>query len=75
MTKLRTLKQSAKQSAEYRGHKLGRFYTLDTRGIAQASCRQCSMSVMVNTRPQPNGIDIAGGAVALNCDHDGCTNS
>jgi len=70
MTKLQSLKQSARQSATWRGHQLGRFVTLDKRGIAQASCKQCSMSVMVNTHPQPNDIDIAGGAVALNCDHD-----
>ena len=63
---LRLLKRSAKESAEWRGHKLTRFSSHgDHKAIA--SCIHCDMAVMVNARPLPNEIDIAGEAVALNC--------
>ena len=67
MASIRTLKKQAVDTCKARGHKMGRFVTLDKRGIAQAVCKFCGMSVMVDTHPAPNSIDIAGNAVALNC--------
>lgn len=60
------LKQSAKRSAFWRGHRLSRFshYTPDN---AVARCTVCPAEVQVLSRPAPNQIDIGGEAVALNC--------
>lgn len=66
MTTLRTLKKNARKSAEWRGHKLGRF-SIQHYGRAYARCENCNASVCVNTRPMPNQIDIGGDAVAVNC--------
>jgi hypothetical protein len=67
MPTMRQLKESAKDSAEWRGHKLTRFHALETYS-AEAVCKVCGKGVVVNTRPMPNGITIAGEAVALNCE-------
>jgi len=64
------LKRSARESASWRGHTLGRFsfnVTRNGRATACAECTRCKMWVGVDTRPAPNGIDIGGEAVALNC--------
>lgn len=54
MTTLETLKKEAKDAARWRGHD-------------GAICVKCDAGVWVDTDPPPNGIDIYGGAVALNC--------
>ena len=62
-----TLQRSAAESCELRNHWMSPFTTLsDTRAVS--ACTLCGMEVHVNTRPAPNGIDIGGEAVALNCD-------
>jgi len=67
MTTLRTLKNEARESANFRGHELGRFSTYHDGHSATAKCRNCSAYVTVNSKPAPNEIDIAGDAIAGNC--------
>ncbi len=69
MSTYRTLSIRAKQSAKWRGHSMSRFrYTLHGKRITGLSeCKVCSAYVQIDTRPEPNGIDIGGNAVALNC--------
>ena len=72
MRKLRRLKLSALASCEWRGHDMERFIT-DFFGShekphsATSYCRKCKAFVVVNTHPAPNGIDICGDAVAVDC--------
>lgn len=65
--KLIRLKREARSSASFRGHKLSRFQTSNHGQTAHAHCVWCQRSVFVDTNPAPNGIDIHGEAVALNC--------
>lgn len=66
------LKKEAESAIRFRGHKLNRWsHSFDINGNqikADAHCKNCGMSVFVNSRPMPNEIDIHGEAVALNCD-------
>jgi len=64
--KLESLKREAAQAAQFRGHKLGAWadYPDDT---AHADCEVCDRRVVVDASPPPNGIDIAGSAVAVSC--------
>lgn len=67
MTTLVQLKRRAKNTAEFwRGHKMTRFENVDGHRHL-STCISCTAQVVVNTRPQPNEIDIGGEAVALNC--------
>lgn len=67
MKKIDRLIKSAKESAEFRGHFLSGFLSID--GVhAGAVCRNCKRSVDINTKPLPNEIDIQGEAVAVNCE-------
>lgn len=73
MTKLRRLINEAKKSCEFRGHKMRQFeHSIPYNGImwghAYSECKICGKSVMCNTRPAPNDIDIGGEAVALSCE-------
>jgi len=72
-TRLRQLKQFAERAAVWRGHALGK-WTITTnritgRGSAVAACSnpQCCALAQVITHPQPNGMDIGGTAMRLNC--------
>ena len=67
MTKMRRLKIEAWASATRRGHDMAHFTTLSGH-LAEAICRDCGAYVQVDTNPAPNGIDIGGTAVAINCD-------
>ena len=68
MTRERRLKKEALMSCSCRGHDMGRFKRHDYwRTSSYSHCRRCGMQVVVNTRPTPNGIDIGGEAVALDC--------
>jgi len=68
MATLKQLKSSARHSAEWRGHNIGKFITLDPYVSAEAVCRKCGKAVYVNSEPMPNEITISGEAVALGCD-------
>ncbi len=66
MTKLRRLKNEARESAYSREHPLGNFQT-DDATTATAECPECGAYVQVRTDPRPNEIEIGGNAVAVNC--------
>jgi len=66
---LDSLKTEALEACTIRGHKMGRWHDHDwyKDTIKFAHCLDCDAQVVVNSRPQPNEIDICGEAVALNC--------
>ena len=37
------------------------------RDVQTGTCRKCDMTVHLYTHPAPNGVEIGGEAVALNC--------
>lgn len=59
------LKLEARQATEFRGHILGPWS--GTAGTDLAYCKTCRCQVAVTPEPAPNGIDIGGRAVAVNC--------
>ena len=65
------LKREAIDSCRFRGHRMGKWEILDYNGfnkmVCASRCKNCNMEVVVDTKPLPNGIDIGGKAVALNC--------
>ena len=69
MAGLLDLRMRAESACETRGHRLGKWDTRhgESRSLANNECIGCGAWVQCNTRPQPNGIDIGGTAVALNC--------
>ena len=76
MTYAEKLRRSALESAEWRGHKMWRFEhyrmtwqgkLLKDRHAGTARCKVCGAYASFDTYPPPNGIDISGDAVALNC--------
>ena len=68
MTKIRRLQLGALDSCKFRGHAMSNFFRLsDNQRIA--GCMICDRSVIVNRKPAPNEIEIAGEAVALNCEN------
>jgi hypothetical protein len=67
-TKMGRLKSDALTAADSRGHDMTRFTHHELKNYTATShCRNCHMSVTVNSAPAPNDIDIGGEAVALNC--------
>ncbi len=65
------LRKQARETAHNRGHKLLRFLpAVHITNVSSTLCENCGMAVTINSRPPPNGIDISGRAVALNCDND-----
>ena len=70
MSLLSRLRTDAMESATWRGHIMewGKPYKYKSgRTIQTAYCKLCKMWVQVDTKPDPNGIDIGGSAVAQNC--------
>lgn len=61
-----TLKRQARESAKWRGHKLGNFRAVEM-DCFLAVCKECGAQVVVNTKPRANDIDIMGNAVAIGC--------
>jgi hypothetical protein len=67
MSRLDKLRQEAYESAgAFRGHLLGPWSTGD-RHVSTSACMWCARTVTVDTKPLPNGIDIGGEAVAIDC--------
>lgn len=68
------LRESAEKGATWRGHKIKWGYPIHYSNVARVVqfgvCRNCKMEVMLDTKPPPNGIEISGEAVALNCHSD-----
>ena len=77
LTALQTLRASATEAAMWRGHNIkwddvhdrARSTNSETspRLTQLGKCRNCSAWVSIDTHPMPNGIDICGSAVAINC--------
>jgi len=68
--KTRNLRKQARKAAKMRGHQLGKFTHLIGTGWnahSVAICTKCGVDVAVYPDPAPNGIDIAGEAVAVGC--------
>ena len=64
---IRKLKNEAREAAWVRGHQgLSPFRTQIKNELAVAEC-PCGAYVQVDCTPPPNGIEIGGDAVALNC--------
>lgn len=65
---MKTLKNEAMESCESRGHKMNH-WRKDSywRTVESCECTACGATVRVDTNPPPNGIDIMGSAVAINC--------
>jgi hypothetical protein len=69
--KLGILRSEADGAARWREHVL--HWEVPTRyncgrETQTGTCDTCGAWVQVDTRPEPNGIDIGGPAVAVNCD-------
>lgn len=63
------LKVQAARSAQARNHRLAGW--TDYAGEkASAVCEVCGKEAYVDANPAPNGIDVSGEAVALNCSRD-----
>ena len=69
MPALYTLQLKAETACQRRGHKLGKWaiYHGESRSLANNECVVCGMEVQCNSKPLPNGIDIGGQALAVNC--------
>ncbi|MCK5608623.1 hypothetical protein KAR91_42465 [Candidatus Pacearchaeota archaeon] len=69
MTRFERLRKEALAACRRWGHKmqLSRHTILEGRHRATWHCLTCNMCVTVDTLPDPNGIDIGGEAVALEC--------
>jgi hypothetical protein len=68
MNPVSKLHRSARESTKARGHKRIAWDKPYNQGKAQdGTCLDCLMWVRLDTAPMPNGIDISGSAVALNC--------
>jgi len=68
--KTRLLRKEARKVAKLRGHQLGKFSHIVGTGWnahSAAICEKCGKDVAVYPSPAPNGIDVAGDAVAMNC--------
>lgn len=63
------LKSRAVRAAQGRNHRLGGWTDYDEYR-ASAVCEVCGKEAYVDSKPAPNGIDVSGEAVALNCSRD-----
>jgi len=66
MKKLERLRREALESCKFRGHKMALFIH-KYQHCWFSKCQCCGKEVTVVDNPQPNGIEIGGEAVALNC--------
>ena len=70
--KKRNLQNEAAVACKFRGHKMNNWgFTVKAGGSGirgGAVCSRCGRGVQYDTTPPPNGIDIGGEAVAVNCD-------
>jgi ABC-type ATPase with predicted acetyltransferase domain len=69
MKKIERLRREALEACLFRKHTMERFYHFSDRPhpIAISKCKTCGMGITIKTAPPPNGIDIGGEAVALDC--------
>jgi len=70
MKTVNKLQKEAATACSWRMHKMGPWMvTINTvnRSCGGAICLKCNMGVQYDTKPPPNGIEIGGEAVALDC--------
>ena len=72
MVKMEILKEKAERRAEFRGHILGPWkpnliFPTRTRAVELSICIYCGEWAEVDTCPLPNGINVGGTAVAVEC--------
>jgi len=67
MRKIERLRKEATESAELRGHTLGRWEHFDDNALAKCINPGCGACAQIIPRPMPNDIEIGGTAVALDC--------
>ena len=65
LAKFDKLKREAIRSCKFREHEMGTWHDLEK--YAVCVCQVCGKRVAVAPSPTPNGIEIGGEAVALNC--------
>ena len=69
MASLGSLKRSALKSTRLRHHRM--HWNAPRHGernsLQDAECTRCGDWVQIQTSPMPNGIDIGGPAVAIDC--------
>ncbi len=70
MTTIDRLKREAKAAADWRGHKMSKWYGGGRSSEKFCECEVCHARAYVDANPPANGIDVAGRAVALNCPWD-----
>jgi len=66
MAKAERLKNEARESAAFRGHKMGAFKQTSEKSWI-ATCQVCGAKAGVDINPPPNGAEIWGDAVAVHC--------
>jgi len=67
---LETLRRHAAKACNFRGHSMqwsNPFGSASGPHSMFGTCRHCRMEVLIREAPAPNGIDIGGEAVALQC--------
>ena len=67
---LKELRDDATITCKLRGHRMiwnGTDFKKKGRTTQSGICHDCLKSVYLDTMPPPNGIDVSGEAVALNC--------
>jgi hypothetical protein len=68
MKSYRSLKREAARATHSRGHRMSwSIHHGEHRSLVIGVCVYCEMQVSCDPKPEPNGIDIGGEAVALNC--------
>ncbi len=61
------LQREGLEAARWRGHRMGAWRCPDLWGPTFSVCQVCGARLQVDPNPPPNGIDISGDAVAINC--------
>ena len=68
------LKNEAEISCTLRGHIMEWekcfFHKWSNSNLQDATCKKCGLWVQICDNPQPNGIDIGGPAIAVNCNNE-----
>jgi hypothetical protein len=65
---LTRLSRDARAACKWRGHDMRPFHPIPYwANVRTSECRKCGMQVAIDADPAPNGIDIGGEAVALDC--------
>ncbi len=68
MRRIERLKREARKTFKARGH-FNPFFINHSSTLAELSCLQCGMFVMVNLKHLPHEAEVSGHAMRVNCDH------